>query len=79
MSDLFSRLPVKGELWMHTKTGKTYRIEGSSFNAITDQVDVVYAPCYDCEFDRFTRQMFGHEKAFLSLNDDGEPRFQRVT
>lgn len=78
MPDIFSRVPVKGELWMHTKTGNTYHIAGSTLNAITREIDVVYEPCYDCEFLRFTRQMIGHEKAFLSKNADGTPRFQKV-
>jgi hypothetical protein len=78
MSDLLSRLPVRGETWRHTKTGNEYTIEGSSLNTITDQVDVIYRPLYDCDFDRFTRQIRGHSKAWLSKNEDGTPRFVRV-
>lgn len=72
------QLPVKGETWRHTKTGGTYIIEGSALNAITDKVDVIYAPLFRCDFARFTRQMLGHEKAFMSRNEDGTPRFVRV-
>ena len=53
-------------------------IEGASFNSVTDKVDVLYKPVEACEFSFFTRQMLGHEKAFLSQNEDGQPRFQRV-
>jgi len=78
MTDLFSRVPVRGEIWVHTKTGNKYRIVGASLNAITGRIDVLYEPCYDCEFERFTRQIIGHEKAFLSKNGDGTPRFTRL-
>jgi hypothetical protein len=69
MSDLYGKLPVKGEIWQH---------DGSSYNAITDKIDIVYLPMYSCEFTRFTRQVVGHPKAFLSKNDDGMPRFFKV-
>jgi hypothetical protein len=78
MTDVFSRLPVAGQNWVHTKTGKLYTIIGSSYNSLTDHVDVVYEPRYACQFHRFNRQMVGHEKAFLSKNEDGTPRFELV-
>jgi hypothetical protein len=78
MNDLYEKLPVKGEIWQHTKSGDQYVIDGSSYNAITDKIDVVYLPMYSCEFARFTRQVVGHPKAFLSLNEDGAPRFVKV-
>lgn len=78
MPDLFERMPKKGEMWEHTKTGQLYRVEGSTFNSITDQVEVSYTPLYPSEFDRFNRQIIGHPKAWLSNNEDGTPRFKRV-
>ncbi len=78
MTDLLNKLPVKGEVWEHTKTGKRYVIEGSAFNAITDKIDVRYAPLYACEYQHFTRQIIGHEKAFLSNNEDGQPRYTKI-
>lgn len=77
MSDLMSRLPVAGEVWKHTKSDRYYLIEGAAFNAVTDRVDVVYKPLYQSAFALCTRQIQGHEKAFLSTNEDGAPRFTR--
>jgi hypothetical protein len=76
--DVFGRMPRMGEVWEHTASGKLYRIEGSTFNSITDQMEVSYLPLYPCEFDRFNRQVIGHPKAWLSLNEQGEPRYRRV-
>lgn len=78
MSDLFDQLPKKGEIWEHTKSGGRYEIEGSTFNTITDKIDISYIPLYPCDYGRFNRQLMGHPKAFLSKNDDGTPRFSRV-
>lgn len=76
--DLLDRFPQASEFWEHTATGKLYRVDGSTFNSITDQVEVSYVPMYPCEFDRFNRQIIGHPKAWLSHNADGTPRFKRV-
>lgn len=76
--DFLVRLPVKGDTWQHTKTGNLYHVEGSVYNAITDAVDVVYLPLYPCEWPRFTRQIVGHPKAWMTPNDDGSPRFVRL-
>ncbi|WP_113155906.1 hypothetical protein [Nitratireductor sp. OM-1] len=78
MADLFEQLPKKGEIWEHTKTGGRYEIEGSTFNTLTDTVDVSYIPLYACEYSRFNRQLLRHPKAFMSKNEDGTPRFSRV-
>lgn len=78
VSDLFSRMPRQGEIWEHTASGKCYRIEGSTYNSITDQIEVSYAPCYPSEFDRFNRQLIGHPKAWLSYTENGAPRFRRI-
>lgn len=78
MTDLSDILPKKGEIWEHTKSGDLYQVEGSTFNSITDRVDVSYVPLYPCEFSRFNRQMRGHPKAWLSSNEDGSPRFKKV-
>lgn len=77
-SDLLQSLPVKGEIWQHTKTGGTYQIEGSVYNAITDKVDVRYVPLYPCEWSSFTRQIIGHPKAWFTPNEDGTPRYVRI-
>lgn len=69
--------PGINEIWQHTKTGNRYKIVGLVFNSITDEVDVVYAPLYPCEYAYFSRQMLDHPKAFLSENENGSPRFQR--
>ena len=74
--DLFDRVPKKGEIWEHTKSGKLYQIEGATFNSITDQVEVSYVPRYPCEMDRFNRQLIGHPKAWLAPNEDGSPRYR---
>lgn len=71
-------IPVKGEVWQHTKTGGCYVIGGASLNTITDKVDVLYEPLYQSSYRTFSRQIVGHPKAFLSINEDGKPRFQRV-
>ena len=73
-----SKLPVKGETWQHTKSGGRYLVLGTAFNAITDHIDVKYAPCYDCEYPEFTRQLMGHQKAWMAPNDDGTPRYTKV-
>ncbi len=78
MADFFSKLPVKGEIWEHTKTGGQYVIEGSTFNVITEQADVIYLPLYPCEWPRFNRQIAGCPKAWMTPNEDGTPRFRRV-
>lgn len=70
--------PIDGEVWRHTKSGCDYMIAGHIFNTITDKVDVLYRPLYPCEREGFTRQMTGHSKAFISLNEDGELRFHRI-
>lgn len=75
---ILDAIPVKGETWEHTKSGKRYLVLGSTFNSITDKIDVRYAPCYDCEYAEFNRQMTGHPKAWISKNEDGTPRFKRV-
>ena len=78
MADLIEKLPKKGEVWEHTKTGGRYEIEGVTFNTITDRIDVSYLPLYQCEYERFNRQLMGHPKAFMHPNDDGTPRFKRI-
>lgn len=75
---LVKDFPVEGEVWRHTKTGKDYMIAGLTFNAVTDKVDVLYRPLYPCEREGFTRQMNGHPKAFISINEDGERRFHQI-
>lgn len=70
-------IPNVGEVWVHTKTGKRYSIEDMVFNALTDEIDVLYAPLYACKYSRFSRQLTGHPKAFLSVNDAGEQRYMR--
>lgn len=72
------KLPVKDEIWQHTKTGKTYVIVGTSLNAITDKIEVVYEPLYAGGYHRYTRQLVGHPKAWMSKNSEGKPRFQKV-
>lgn len=72
-------IPIKGEVWEHTKSGNCYQVEGAAFNSITDELDVIYLPLYSSEFSRFTRQMRGHPKAWISMNEDGTPRFKRVS
>lgn len=72
------RLPGLADVWEHSKSGKRYRIAGTVFNSITDQIDVEYVPLYPCPYPRFIRQLFGHPQAFLSTNEDGQPRFTRV-
>ena len=79
MADILDVLPKKGEYFLHTKTGNLYHIEGSTFNTITDQIDIKYTPMYECEYGEFTRQLKGHPKAFMTPNDDGTPRFTRVS
>lgn len=76
--DLLERMPRTGEVWEHTKTGRLYLVEGSTFNSITDQIEVSYVPLYPAEFDRFNRQIIGHPKAWLSFNEDGSPRFKLI-
>lgn len=71
-------LPVKGQTYEHTKTGNRYLVLGTSYNSITDRIDVKYAPCYDCEFPEFNRQLMGHPKAWMTANEDGTPRFRKV-
>lgn len=71
-------IPVKGEVWEHTSSGHRYIIIGAAWNTITDCMDVVYSPMYVCEFERFTRQLRHHPKAFMTKNDDGTPRFRRI-
>jgi hypothetical protein len=80
MIDLPSNRPRPCETWQHTKTGGCYVVLRLVFNAITDQVDVLYAASRDSksEFEWFTRQLTDHPKAFLSANDDGSPRFMLV-
>lgn len=78
MGDLLDKLPVKGEVWRHTKTGGTYQIVGSVYNAITDAIDVEYVPLYPFDYARFTRQIVGHPKAWITPNKDGTPRYVKV-
>lgn len=78
MTDLIEQMPVSGQIWKHTKTGGHYKIHGGTMNAVTDRIDVIYAPLYPSDFSLFSRQLRGHPKAFLSRNDDGSPRFVRV-
>lgn len=71
--------PKYGEIWQRTQTGGKYQIEGFSFNAITDCLDVFYSPlAVGGEHEIFNRQLEGHEKAFLSPNEDGSPRFAKL-
>ncbi len=70
--------PANGEVWEHVRSGGRYLIWGEVYNSVTDQVDVLYRPMYECEWPCFTRQLEGHPKAFLSLTEDGQPRFRRV-
>jgi hypothetical protein len=67
--------PIPGDIWMHTRNGSRYRIISIGKNAITDQREVIYEPLYFCQFTHFTRQLEDHPKAFLSVNDEGQPRF----
>jgi hypothetical protein len=73
MTKLVSPLP--GDIWIHTRSGKRYRILTVGLNAITNQREVIYEPLYFCQFSHFTRQLDGHPKAFLSLNGTGDQRF----
>lgn len=73
------KVPVRGDTWRHTKTGLLYSIFGSVYNTVTDTVDVIYEPLYECEYRRFTRPIFGHPKAWTEPNEDGTPRFVKVT
>jgi len=72
------KLPQKGEIWEHTETGRKYAIVGTAYNVLTDKVDVQYKPLYPSTHETFVRQATGHPKAFLSNNENGEPRFRRV-
>ncbi|MEL6859321.1 MAG: hypothetical protein AAFO74_13120 [Pseudomonadota bacterium] len=68
--------PVVDQIWKHTKTGNTYVITGVALNTITDKLDVLYKDhLKEAEYSRFSRQISGHAKAFLSDNEDGSPRF----
>lgn len=78
MSDVFAAIPIKGQIWRHTKSGKEYEITGATFNAITDHADVLYKPLYPSDIPLFSRQMYKHPKSFMSKNDDGTPRYTRV-
>lgn len=78
MPDTFTAIPIKGQIWRHTKTGNEYEIVGAVFNAITDHADVLYKPLYKSDIPLFSRQMFKHPKAFMSKNEDGQPRFTKV-
>ncbi|WP_313434317.1 hypothetical protein [Novosphingobium sp.] len=73
------KIPVKGETWEHTTSGRQYLIEGGAWNAITDKLDVVYRPLYPCEFGLFTRQLRDDPKSWTSTNEDGAPRFRKVS
>lgn len=75
MPDLIEKLPKKGEVWKHTKTGGHYEVLGSTFNTITDRVDCKYKPLYPCEWPEFSRQIKDHPKAWMTPNEDGSPRF----
>ena len=72
-------IPIKGEIWEHTASGLQYVIEGGAWNPITDKLDIVYRALYPCEFSLFTRQLRDHPKAWISNNEDGSPRFKKVT
>jgi hypothetical protein len=67
--------PLPGDIWKHTRNGGRYRILSVGLNAITEQREVIYEPLYFCQFTHFTRQLEDHPKAFLSMNDAGQPRF----
>ena len=78
IKDLYGRMPKPGEVWEHVESGRAYRVEGYSYNSITDAIEVVYTPLYMSEFDRFNRQLIGHKKAWLGYNDAGVARFVKV-
>jgi len=68
--------PIKDQIWKHTKTSNTYVVVGTAFNTITDRLDVMYKDhIQQSEYNMFTRQLSGTEKAFLSENEDGSHRF----
>ena len=70
---------IEGETWEHTKTGQKYLIIGSCLNVITDHSEVLYSPLYTSDFQFFTRQLRGDSKSWMSKNDDGTPRFKRIS
>lgn len=78
MKDIIDSLPKKGEVWKHTKTGGHYEVTGSIFNTITDRVDVKYKPLYPCEWPEFSRQMTGNPKSWMTPNENGSLRFEKV-
>lgn len=70
--------PEIGETWRHTQTGASYRVTGFAYNTITDCVDVLYTPLVPGPFGIFSRQLSGGPKAWLSINEDGTARFEKV-
>lgn len=77
-SNVYSRVPYAGETWEHTRTKRRYRVIGTTYNSITDRLDVLYEPLYPSDINRFNRQLFDHPKAWSSSNEDGQPRFCKV-
>lgn len=70
--------PQSGETWRHNRTGGLYYINGPVFNTVTDQIDLVYTPLSGAGHQLFSRQLADHPKAFLSTNEQGQPRFELV-
>lgn len=72
-------VPARSEVWEHPESGNRYAILDLSFNSITKQIDVLYAPLYDSQYTMFNRQLMKHEKAWLSPKENGQPRFVRIS
>jgi hypothetical protein len=72
-----SPVPGPGQLWQHVETGNLYEVVGMGYNVVWRYLEVVYKPCYPCEYKMFTRPFTSHPRAwdtpgrFVFLRESG--------
>lgn len=68
---------IKKGHYRHTKTGQSYEVIGIALATEDNQLQVVYKPLYDSEYDMFVRPLAMFTET-VTINGVSRPRFDLV-